>query len=342
MGGNVSHGIDRTKTGWARFAYNDREVPWHRLGTPMKGLATMEEMLTAAHADYDVVLTKVAAVDDSGELIRNADGSPIVVPDGRATLRQNHDGSFDPLATVGTRYEVRQNREVLERALAVVNASGGDAVIDTCGVLKGGSRFFATIDLGALQVRSTDAIDSLARYLVISAGHDGIWPIRYANTEIRAVCNNTVILGEQKAKRVFTARHTRNVDSIIQDAQEVLNISVIWRSELQNSVSQLISVNNPTRSLTDKILNVIQPRKKGESKREKEHRESVWDLLQKVYSSERNAGGFGHNGWSVYNAACEYLDHYRHTSTSELAIASMDESSVATKKKLAVQKVLLG
>ena len=337
----MSHGIDRTKTGWSRFAYNDREIPWHRLGTPIKGYGTMEQMLSAAHADYDVVLTKVAAVDDSGQLILNSDGNPIVIPDGRATMRQNHDGSFDPLATVGTRYEVRQNKEVLERALAVVNASGGDAVIDTCGVLKGGARFFATIDLGPLNVSSEGADDSLARYLVISTGHDGIWPIRYANTEVRAVCNNTVVLGEQMAKRVFTARHTRNVDSIIQDAKQVMDISVTWKAEVEHSINSLISRRNNNKVMNDKVLSLVQPRKKGESKREREYRESIWDLLCHIYLSERNAGGFGHNAWTVYNAACEYLDHYRHTSPEELAMASMDESSVATKKKLSVQSLLL-
>lgn len=338
----MPHGLDRTKTGWTRFAYNDRQVPWHRLGTPVRGLGTLEAMLSAANADYDVVLTKVAAVDDSGELIRNADGSAIIVPDGRATMRQNHDGTFDPLATVGTRYEVRQNKEVLERALAVVDAFRGDAVIDTCGVLKGGARFFATIDLGSLSVVGGTKEDYLARYLVISAGHDGIWPIRYANTEVRAVCNNTIILANKEAERVFTARHTRNVDSIIQDAREVLSISVKWKEEVGRSVENLLSVSNTARTINEKILNIVQPRKKGESKREREYRESVWDLLQKIYQSDRNAGGYGHNGWSVYNSACEYLDHYRHTSSEELAMASMDESSVATKKKLSVQKALLG
>jgi len=155
------------------------------------------------------------------------------------------------------------------------------------------------------------------------------------------VCNNTVVLGEQQAKRVFTARHTRNVDSIIQDAREVMNIAVTWRSEVEHSINALISRNNPTRSMPDKILAAVQPKKKGESKREREHRESIWDLLCKIYLSDRNSGGFGHNAWSVYNSACEYLDHYRHTSAEELAMASMDESSVATKKKLFVENVLL-
>jgi phage/plasmid-like protein (TIGR03299 family) len=338
----MAHELDKTKNGRIRMAYNDRQVPWHRLGTPMKGLQTMEAMLEAASANYDVVLTKVAAVDDSGELIRNSDGSPIVINDSRATLKQDFDGSFHPLATVGTRYEVRQNSEVLERALAVVGASKGDAVVDTCGCLKGGSRFFATIDLGPLVVDASGVNDKLDRYLVISAGHDGVWPIRYSNTEIRAVCNNTVVLGEKTARRVFTARHTRNMDTIIEDAQEVLEISTRWADEFTRSAEQLLSIKTPVSSVPDSVLKIVAPYQKAETKRQREHRSSIEDAINSIYKNERNAAGYGYNAWSVYNAVCEYLDHYRFTSPEELAIASMDENSSATKKKLAVQRALLG
>lgn len=172
----------------AKMAYADgdgRMVPWHRLGTPMAGLQTMEAMLEAAEADYDVILTRVAAVDDNGDLVRNNDGSVVIVEDSRATVRQNLDGSFNALATVGTRYEVRQNREVLERAFAVIGASEGDAVMDTLGVLRNGARFFATIELGGLIIDPAGVNDKIARYLVVSAGHDGVWPIRYARSEER-------------------------------------------------------------------------------------------------------------------------------------------------------------
>ena len=338
----MAHELDKTKNGRIRMAYNDRQVPWHRLGTPMKGLQAMEAMLEAASANYDVVLTKVAAVDDSGELIRNPDGLPVVINDSRATLKQNFDGSFDPLATVGTRYEVRQNSEVLERALAVVGASKGDAVIDTCGCLKGGSRFFATIDLGPLVIDALGVNDKLARYLVISAGHDGVWPIRYSNTEIRAVCNNTVVLGEKTARRVFTARHTRNMDSIIDDAQEVLEISTKWGDEFTRSAEQLLSIKTPVSAIPDAVLKIIAPQTKSETKRQREHRNSIEDAINSIYKNERNAAGYGYNAWSVYNTICEYLDHYRFTSPEELAIASMDENSSVTKKKLAVQRALLG
>ncbi|SVE04937.1 uncharacterized protein METZ01_LOCUS457791, partial [marine metagenome] len=119
--------------GTARMAYADREIPWHRLGTPMSGLQTAEAMLDAAQADFDVILTEVAAVDANGEVLYNPDGTPIIITNSRATVRQNPDGSFNGLATVGTRFVIEQNKDCLMRALDIVGASKGDAVVDTVG-----------------------------------------------------------------------------------------------------------------------------------------------------------------------------------------------------------------
>ena len=69
----MAHNLDSTRGGKVRMAYADHEVPWHRLGTPMKGLQTASEMLLAADADYVVVLTQVAALDEYGKLIMTQD-----------------------------------------------------------------------------------------------------------------------------------------------------------------------------------------------------------------------------------------------------------------------------
>ena len=224
----MAHELEISKSGIARMAYADREIPWHRLGVPMKGLQTAEAMLAAAKADFDVVTTKVAAVDADGNFIRNPDGTPVIIDDSRATVRVNEDGTFDGLATVGTRYVVQQNKDCLESALAVVGASKGDAVVDTCGVLHGGKEFFASIDLGALVIDPHGVNDKIERYLLVRNGHDGRTAITFANTSIRAVCKNTVIAGMKNAQRVFTARHTRNAETAIEEAQQVLKISTEW------------------------------------------------------------------------------------------------------------------
>lgn len=338
----MGHDLDFTRDGKARIAYAGHVVPWHRLGTSVRELQGVDAMLEASYTDYDVILTKVAAVDDNGFLIRNNDGNPVIITDSRATVRMDIDGTFSPLATVGTRYEVRQNREVLERAVAVVGASNGDAIIDTCGALRGGARFFATIDLGAIVIDPAGINDKIARYLVVSTGHDGVWPIRYANTDIRAVCNNTVVMGLKQAQRVFTARHTRNVDYAMEDARTVLNLSTAWSEAFTQEAHRLLSIKTPpTGNSLDKVLSSLFPEKPQETDRQKRRRENINDTIRAIYMSDKNAAKFGHNGWSLVNAIGEYLDHYRESTPHERAAASMDDTSHATRMKMQAYELVL-
>lgn len=339
----MAHELEMRADGTAKFAYSiSGGAPWHRLGTPMKGLGTLDEMLTAASADYNVHIVKVAAVDDDGNLLLNPDGTPILIEDSRATVREDVDGTWSGLATVGTRYTVKQNREVAERALAVVGATKGDAVIDTAGVLFDGRQFFMTIDLGPLVIDPVGVNDKIARYLVVSCGHDGKVPIRYANTDIRAVCNNTVRLGIRNAQNVFTARHTKNVDTALEDAHTVLKISTEWAKEFQAMAEKMLAV--PVRNGTgeiDKVLDKVFPVKVDETDRQRNNRLEVNALIRGIYENERNAGGYGYNGWSMVNAIGEYLDHHREAKVIDRAIASMDDMSWVTRKKIDAQHAVL-
>lgn len=338
----MAHRLEIDKSGIARMAYADREVPWHRLGVPMKGLQTAEAMLQAARADFDVVTTKVAAVDADGNFIRNPDGTPVIVDDSRATVRVNSDGSFDGLATVGTRYVVQQNKDCLESALAVVGASKGDAVVDTCGVLHGGREFFASIDLGSLIIDPQGVNDKIERYLLVRNGHDGRTAITFANTSIRAVCKNTVIAGMGNAQRVFTARHTRNADTAIEEAQQVLKISTEWAKSFSNAANKLLAT--PLHQASKQFSTYMEtmfPEKVGETARQARNRENTINIVRALFENERNAGGYGYNAWSGYNALVEYLDHYRDATADDRAIASMTTHSMVTQKKLKAQEFLL-
>jgi phage/plasmid-like protein (TIGR03299 family) len=339
----MGHAIEINEDGTARMAYADREIPWHRLGVPMKGLQTAEAMLQAAQADYEVVITRVAACDDNGQPILNPNGTLSVIDDSRATLRVNKDGSYTGLATVGTRYVVQQNNECLDYALAIVGASKGDAVVDTCGVLNNGREFFASIDLGALVIDPSGVNDRIERYVLVSNGHDGKAPISFANTSIRAVCKNTVMMGLSSARRVFTARHTRNADRAIEEkASIVLDISSDWAKNFSRMAEQLLSVNVPSSSrVLDETLNVAFPLEKDATERQKKNRENVVSLVRGIYENNNNAAKYGHNGWSAYNAIGEYLDHYRDATLTERAMASMNSNSWVSRTKLNVQDYLL-
>lgn len=339
----MAHEIEVNDDGTARFAYAiGGGVPWHHLGVSMDGLGTIDEMLQASGADYEVRITQVAAVDEDGQFITNRDGTPVVVDDSRATIRVDRDGRVSGLSTVGTRYVVKQNIEVAERALAVVGASRGEAVVDTAGVLQGGRRFFMTIDLGPLVIDPIGVKDEIARYLVVSTGHDGVWPVRYANTDIRAVCNNTIRLGLDEAKRVFVARHTKNMDTAFDDAREVLNISVAWANDFKAMAEEMLAISVPSASTKlDKVIKNVFPLQKAMTDRQMKNWTRQVTAVRAIYESSKNAGSYGHNGWSIYNAIAEYLDHHRDGSLTEKAMASLDDTSWVTRTKIKAQQAVL-
>jgi phage/plasmid-like protein (TIGR03299 family) len=336
------HELELNEDGTARMAYADREIPWHRLGTPMRGLQTAEAMLSAANADFDVVLTDVAALDGEGEVIYNPDGTTVLIRNSRATVRVNPDGSFNGLATVGTRFVVEQNKDCLMRALDIVGASKGDAVVDTVGVLREGREFFACLDLGSLIIDPNGVRDKIDRYLLVLNGHDGRTPITFANTPIRAVCKNTVTFGMRRAKSIFRAKHTRNADKAVEAARDVLSISVEWAKEFTKMAETLLRIPIPAGGRQfDTIFNTVFPDSTNATDRQQGHRDEVQMTVRGLYSSKKNAAGFGYNGWSTYNAFAEYLDHTREGDADSKAASSMNLNSWVSKRKQLAQKTIL-
>lgn len=356
----MSHDLEIVN-GEASFAYGKRLSPWHRLGTPMEDQdLTLEKMLVAARADYDVLVRPVIVCDDDGQPLTNPDGTFVYVDNSRATVAQRNTGEHDEegspilsyvgLATVGTRYHASQNREVMERALAVVGASEGEAVVDTVGVLGIGERFFASIDLGSLVVETGYGNDEVKRYLNVFTSHDGKVPITYTNTNVRTVCANTVQMALRSATRTFKARHTASgADFLVKDAQRVLGLSTKWAEAFKAQAEALAAIPVGGNDIT-KVLDIVFPIEADASELQVKNRDELVGSARAVIANERNMGTFGRTGWSLWNGIVEFLDHERPVkgkdkdltvAAIERAMTSMNEGSwVNTKKETAQQAIL--
>jgi phage/plasmid-like protein (TIGR03299 family) len=322
------------KEGEASFAYRkEGGAPWHRLGKAVEGHQTPDEMLRLAKADYQVALLPVLFESDG--VIREMKGRYI-------TARINDDGTVVPFETVKDRYHVVQNSTVLDKAINVVGASKGDAIMDTAGVLNDGKQFFATIDLGTLIIDPMGVHDKLSRYLVVSTSHDGTQPITYACTDIRAVCANTVRFGLQTARSVFTARHTANVETALTEANQVLGISDDWAREFKKCAEQMLAISVPPGSnKIDTVLNTVWPIQNIDTDRKRENRDEILTKVRQLYGNPRNAGGYGYNGWTLYNSVVEYFDHHWSDDANKNAIRSMTIGNKSYVSKLKAQDAVL-
>lgn len=331
----MAHELEIAEDGEVSFVYNlENGTPWHGLGIAVEGHQTMAEMLKLAKADYKVELRPVYVQQD--------DGLYVEIEDRFATTRQDTDGTIQAFEVMKSRYAVVQNETVLAKALQVVGASQGDAVLETVGVLLDGRQFFATIDLGALVIDPQGISDEIARYLLVQTSHDGSMPITYANTDIRAVCANTCRFGIAKAKSTFKARHTPNVESTLDEAKTVLRLSSEWAEEFARLAETMLSIPVPQGSPhVATVLDALWPEADADTDRKVENRNLVVADIRNRFGNDRNAGAVGWNGWGLYNAFTEHLDHGRTGSGIKRAMASMDSTSlVSAKKALAADRIL--
>jgi len=314
------------------------------LGTAVPDGATVEEMLDIASCNYDVFTTNVAAVDANGNMLYDSSGRPVIINDSRATVRSNADGSFKGISTVGTRYVVQQNREVLDRAVSVAKIMRGlksdeNVRVDACGSIGGGREFFATIHLGTNTIDPNGIADQIDEYLVVRNGHDGKTPITFVNTPIRVVCKNAIMVAVNEASKKVTARHTKNADSIVNDGMEVAkqwgNLSRKTQKIAERMIAVPIANNDTVASVARNVLF------RSSGKKSTQHLDFAVESIVNLYLNNRNSASYGKNGWSLYNAIVEYLDHERDANPIERAETTMDSTSWVSKKKLiAAQSVL--
>jgi len=323
--------------GKANFAYNiGNGKPWHLLGTPVDGLQTADEMLRIANADYEVWTEPVYVKDErTGEFVE--------VDKRYATVRINpNTEELQPFEVFTQRYTTLQNREVLEKALAIVGAANGDAVVDTLGVLFDGRQFFASIDLGSLVIDPAGINDRISRNLLVKTSHDGSSPVVIANTDIRAVCNNTVRFAEDEARSVFKARHTPNHEERFEEAQAILGLSTAWAESFKAQAQELLEIEVGLNSARfDKVMETLYPSADADTDRKKNNRDEIVTKMSLAFANERNAQAVGENGWGLFNAITEVYDWGGKGSQTDKAVKSLDEAGLVTKRKLKAQDAIL-
>ena len=203
-----------------------RTAPWHGLGVRVEEVLGSKEALNQAGLDWKVEQTDVYAA--SGERI----------PGYKANIR---DIDRNILGIVGDRYKIVQNEE----AFAFTDGLLGEGVkYETAGSLAGGKIVWMLAKLPEKYIISGDAIEP---YLVFCNSHDGSGAIRVAMTPVRVVCQNTLNLALKGASRVWSARHTGNVMSRMDEARETLQLANAYMSQLGRSINEL-----QAKKLTDK------------------------------------------------------------------------------------------
>lgn len=188
-----------------------RQTPWHGLGVKVMEAPTSKDALWLAGLDWNVVQ----------EEIYTENANPVT--GFKANVR---DTDKKVLGVVTDRYKVVQNSE----AFAFTDSLLGEGVrYETAGSLQGGRKVWL---LAHLPQEYIIAGERISPYLVFSNTHDGSGAVKVAVTPIRVVCNNTLNLALNTAKRSWSIIHTGNIIDKMEEAKNTLFMASDYMDEL--------------------------------------------------------------------------------------------------------------
>jgi phage/plasmid-like protein (TIGR03299 family) len=264
-----------------------REKPWHGLGTLVAEAPSSAEALIYAGLDWRVEQKDVYTED--GNLISGY----------KVNTRSTDNAT---LGIVSDRYKVVQNEDAFQFTDDLL---GAGVTYETAGSLQGGRKVWM---LARMPHRYIIAGDEIAPYLVVMNSHDGSSGIKVAMTPIRVVCQNTLNLALNTAKRIWTTKHTENVMSRVYEARETLELAETYMGELGRGIDALSKI-----KLTDKKvmefmeeffpvdLDMPEAQRKNNLRLLSDMKRRYWDAPDLAY--------VGKNGYRFVNAISDFATH---------------------------------
>lgn len=264
-----------------------REKPWHGLGTQVEEAPDSREALILAGLDWDVVQRPVFTQD----------GNRI---DGYFANVRNYDNAV--LGVVTKRYKIVQNRDAFAFTDELL---GGGVRYETAGSLMGGRKVWLLAKLPNAYIINGDEI---IPYMVFSNTHDGSGAIKIAMTPVRVVCNNTLNLALETAKRVWSVHHTGNISSKMNDAKKTLFMAKAYMAELGKGFDALAKKRVSDAAVREYISMLLPIPDEAKEVTEKNILKLRKDLEQRYFHAP-DLTGVAKNGYRFVNAVSDYATH---------------------------------
>lgn len=295
----MAHEIDTSK-GFPAMAYVG-STPWHGLGQTMEPGQPIEQWQTAAGMDFEIRETPVMYQFGSGP-----EGAGIV--NNRKVLYRAD--TMGALGVVSSGYQVVQPKMVLEFYRDLTETAGFS--LETAGVLKGGSKYWALASMGR-EAKVLD--DTIKGYLLLGTSCDGTMATTAMFTSVRVVCNNTLGFAMQEAegktKHVVRVNHRSVFDEHTVKAQ--LGVASTSWDSFMKSVD--VWASTPVDSLQARqYFDAIASYQNANDHDVVVVSKKTSDTLMALFEG----GGKGSTlvaakgtAWGLVNAVTEFVDHHR-------------------------------
>lgn len=267
--------------------YTGREVPWHGLGTMVMEAPTSQEALVAAGLDWNVIQKSMVTHD----------GIPI--SGFKANVRESDE---KVLGVVTDRYKVVQNEE----AFAFTDELLGEGVTyETAGSLQGGRRTWL---LAKLPQRYIISGDEITPYLVFMNSHDGTGAIKAAMTPVRVVCQNTLNLALDTARRAWSTNHTGDIGGKLEEARHTLLYADLYMGELGKTIDRLNQAKLSDQRVYE-YIDALFPLMDNPTEQQKKNIMRMKEDLKTRYFEAPDLKHVGKNAYRFVNSVSDFATH---------------------------------
>ena len=264
-----------------------REKPWHGLGTKVMEAPASADALRLAGLDWRVL--QEAVCTNTGDII----------PGYKANIR---DTDRRVLGVVTDRYKVVQNTE----AFAFTDSLLGEGVrYETAGSLQGGRKVWL---LARLPREYIIAGEQVSPYLVFSSAHDGSGAVKAAVTPVRVVCNNTLNLALQTARRSWSMAHTGDIMGKVKEAGDTLFMAEVYMKHLAQEFERLRKQKVSDRQVQEYIELLLPLDENSTPAQVKNIRRLRMDLGSRYFDAP-DLKDVGKNAYRFINAVSDFATH---------------------------------
>ena len=266
-----------------------REKPWHGLGTMVMEAPTSADALRLAGLDWTVDQTPVYT--DAGIEIT-----------GYKANRRNSDNAI--LGIVSDRYKIVQNTEAFEFTDALIGETENGVVkYETAGSLCGGKRVWLLAKMPTQKILD----DDVEPYMFFSNTHDGSGAIKVGLTPVRIVCNNTLNIALNTAKRQWSTKHIGNMQSKLEEAKLCLQFADKYMKGLNEEADRFANATLYKEQI-DEIFNEMFPIDDDTTERKKNNINEFKNEYYMCYLRP-DIAQFMNTAWGAVNAMSDVVTH---------------------------------
>ena len=264
---------------------NGRFVPWHGLGTPVESAMTSAEALKIAGLDWKVEARPVFT--DNG----------IKIPGYVANTR---DSDNSVLGIVSDKYRIVQNVDAFAFTDSLI---GDDCRYETAGSLRNGKSTFMLARLPQKKILG----DDFDNYICFTNTHDGTGAVKVCSTNVRVVCNNTLNLALNTAKRSWTCKHMGRIEDKLQEAQRALQLAEEYTEQLSIYAERAANI-TIDEAKTYEVLKQLFPISDDASDRMKKNNQDAINDFRNCLVAVDLSPFYG-TLWGLVNAASDFAYH---------------------------------